>query len=298
MSASPAANRTNSAAASANAVTDLSGRIFVCPVIGQLDLSGSAMLTTLEQVTVTVPYDDKYSIELDAQHSFSLASAFKLDGSGSSFTVAWSDASGTQFATEMKYIIDTATLTSTGTGGNVDSTGVTLSKALDDDVRATFKDIFADGIPNILESDWDISSNVASQAAADDMKKKLTVGPRELIAQQLPESNYIYWMDGSENALNKNLPVMNGDTLVFVFAVNQVVISRLPKKTAGLTADDNDSNTLSAGTVTAPNVTVGPIAAGGTSVDGTGPYGDAAKIQYTFNNRNVAFYVKFSGLSK
>jgi hypothetical protein len=248
-----------------------SANIFVCPVVGALDISGNASLTTLQQVSVSIAYDDRYDIEINGN---ALVSSFALDGSGSTFAVNWSDGTGAQFAGVMKSVIDGA-----------EKSGKTLSKLLGDEMLNTFKAIFADTLPNLLESEWSLAHDVKSTEAAADMQGKLTAGPREIIAQQLPESNYAAYMDASENPTTANLPLVNGDTLVFVFDVNENLVVRTDKKTAGTTTD-------AASGVTEAGAPAGAGAAA------TGPYGETVQgIQYLYKTRRVAFYVKVNSLA-
>jgi hypothetical protein len=258
------------ATASTVAVEGGSANIFVCPVVGALDISGNASLTTLQQVSVAISYNDRYDIEIDGN---ALVSSFALDGSGSTFAVNWSDGTGAQFAGVMEAVIDGA-----------ENGGKTLSKLLGDEMLNTFKAIFADTLPNLLQSEWSLAHDVKSAEAAADMQGKLTAGPREIIAQQLPESNYAAYMDASENPTTADLPLVNGDTLVFIFDVNENLVVRTDKKTAGANAD-------SATDVTEAGAPAGAGAAA------TGPYGETVQgITYLYNSRRVAFYVKVNSL--
>jgi len=274
MPATAPASVTNTKLSEGPATTDLEAKIFVCPVVADLDISGNASLTTLQQVAVSIAYDDRYDIEIDGND---LVSSFKLDGSGSTFEVKWSDASGAKFAGVMKDVIDNATKSSK-----------TLDQTLGAGMLSAFKNIFADTLPNLLESEWSLNHTVGSQAGAEDMQSKLTAAAREIIAQQLPESNYEAYMDASENPSTTDLPLVNGDTLVFIFNVNQNLVVRSDKKTAGKTSD----------AMTGVSSNANANAPAGAGAAGTGPYGETVQgIQYQYNSRKVAFYVKVNSLA-
>jgi hypothetical protein len=234
-------------------------------------------------VSVSIAYQDKYVIDLVGNGASSgavptakdLISAFALDGSGSTFKVDYSDSTGDKFKAIMKYVIDNATA-----DDNLGGADKTLKDRLGADMLRTFHEIFADALPNMLQSEYTLVHEVKSAEGAADMTNKLQAGPREIIAQQLPESNYEAFMDLSENPINSHLPLVSGDTLVFVFDVNQHLVTRKEKKTAGTTGD-NLSNVTQSG---APS---------GLGAAGTGAYGSPSQeVKYAYNSRKVAFFVK------
>lgn len=267
--------------------------IFVCPLVADLDISGNASITTLQQVTVSIAYDDRYDIELTGNSASAssaariagatakdLTSAFVLDGSGSTFAVDLANG-GAQLADVLQHVIENAKR-----ADEVGGSDKTLDQRLGADMLRVFKDIFADALPNILQSDYTLVHEVKSAEGAADMQDKLEASPaaREIIAQQLPESNYEAYMDGSENHVGTDLPLVNGDTLVFIFNVNLNLVVRDEKKTAGTTAD-NLSGVSESGA---------PAGAGSA---GTGPYSSPTqKVTYIYESRKVAFFVKVAGL--
>lgn len=254
-----------------------SGTTFIAPVYGDLILSGSASVTTLQQVSVTMNYDSIYKITLDASDSKLLLRAFKMSGAGSSFTVGWRDTTGDQFKGIMRKIIDNA---------KKEGTTTTLSQVLDDGITNQFISAFKNLLPNILETGYTFSTGVDSLGAAGDMRDKLTDGPREVIAQQIPTDHYAIYMDASENPTTDALPLLVGDKLVFIFDTKQnLVVTLDPTKTPGVTSD-----TLGVATGAVTDLT------GATSAAGDNPYGASLyNTAYSFDKQLIAFEVTVSG---
>lgn len=244
---------------------------FVCPVIGDLGLSGSASGQTLQQVTVDLPYDDLYEITLDASHSLALLTSFQLSGNGATFAVDWSDTTGDKFKGEMQYIIDNAQMSSK-----------TLATRLDDGVDDMFNSAF-NGIANILESGVTYSTSVDSDGGANDMRTKLNGANREIIAQQIPEDHYNAYTLGvaagvsGENSSTTALPLFVGDKLVFIFDTLQTLEVRLtPTKVEG--ANPDTGATAVAGASTSFN-----------------PYGASMNSMYSYSRKKIAFQVTVAG---
>lgn len=254
------------------------GSQFIAPVYGELGISGSASVTTLQQVAVTMDYDDLYTISLDASYSKILLESFQISGSGTTFTVGWRDSTGDQFKSVMLKIIDEAVK---------DGTTTTLAQVLENGITATFGSAFTNLIPNLLESDYSFSTSVASDDAASDMRGKLTAGPREVIAQQIPEAHYVAYTDGSENSTTSALPLFVGDKLVFVFdTTNNLKVELVPSKTEGATADQTDAAT---GAVT-------PVEGADAAVVADNPYAaDLNGTAYSYTKRLIAFSVTVTG---
>jgi len=278
------------------------GCTIVARPVAALDASGNATLATLEQVTVSVAYDDLYRASLSDADAIKLLNSFTLDGSGTSFACVLDNS--TDFEEVLtRAMRDASGVSFSNTNASLDVVGNTLSQNLMTEILDTFKSIYADSIPNILESAWDISNNVAYAAGAADMATKLIPKETELIAQQLPESNYSAYMDASENTTTHALPLKKGDKLVFVFYLREEAVARVDKKTAGSLADDGTAAGVAARTVPSAaagvsggsTVTPATLAPAGTSTVGTGPYGDAKQsVTYASNNRTVAFELVLS----
>jgi hypothetical protein len=274
--------------------TENNPSIIVARPIADLDASGSAALTTLEQVSVSVDYDDKYVMDSILDDAKKLANAFTLDGSGADFSCTLS--SKADFVDVLARNMATATCSKwTSAKSSIDSTGKVLKTALYDEMAGAFKKIFEDALPNILESDWELTNGVAYEAGADAMADLITATEAEILAQQFPESNYVLYQKGGngadkEDPVTKALPVKGGDSLVFVFNVKQLLVSRVDKKTAGSTSD---ANVLGSTTTSTAGAAPGPGQASLTipSIYGTG----VQQTQYAANNRLVAFQFNIPG---
>lgn len=286
--------------------TGSAGCTIVARPVAALDASGQASLVTLEQVTVSVSYEDLYRVTLSDADAIKLLNSFTLDGSGTSF--ACTLANSTDFQEVLTRAMRNASGVSyTNTNASLDVVGNTLSQNLMAEILATFKSIYADTIPNVLQSDWDISNNVAYAAGAQDMAAKLIPGEAELLAQQLPESNYSAYMDASENTTTHALPLKKGDKLVFVFYLREAAVARVNKKTPGSTVEAALAAGVAATAAALPTAatagtsggsTATPAvsaAAAGQSAVGTGPYGAGTQaVTYASNTRTVAFELALS----
>ena len=241
--------------------------------LGAMDASGEASLNTLQQVTVSVAYDDLYEQVLTPEDSTLLANSFTVSGEGDQFAATLSDSPSFEdvLARNMASAICTAeskNIDPEGTDASNNSVGHNLKDAIYNGMLNNFKRVFADSIPNLLESDWALSNSVGYAAGAADMAGKLVAAEAEILAQQLPESNYVLYMDGSENPTTTALPLKDGDSIIFVFQVAQSAVSRIVTKTPGTSADTGAS-----------------AVAGGTA----SPYGSSAVVNYATNSRKVAF---------
>lgn len=276
--------------------TGSAGCTIVARPVAALDASGQASLVTLEQVTVSVSYEDLYRVTLSDADAIKLLNSFTLDGSGTSFACILDNSA--DFQEVLTRAMSTASGVSfTNSNASLDVAGNTLSKNLMAEILNTFKSIYEDTIPNVLQSDWDISNNVAYAAGAADMADKLVPEEAELLAQQLPESNYSAYMDASENTTTHALPLKKGDKLVFVFYLREAAVARVDKKTPGSTVEATPTavgvaNGPSGGSTTTP---AAPAAEAGESAVGTGPYGDSTQaVTYASNTRTVAFELVLS----
>ena len=237
-----------------NAVTGQAagaGATIVSHAVGNMAASGEASLTTLQQVSVSVEYDDRYDITLSHANSTKLANAFTVSGEGATFTATLSNSAHFQevFAYAMENAV-CATQTSAldaldGGASGVDavqsSIGLKLDVVLNNAILNKFAQHFSDTLPNILQSDWAMSSSVDWAGGAASMAGELSVAECEILAQQLPESNYELYMDGSENPVTDALSLKNGDSVIFVMEVSQSGVVRTITKTPGVSADSGAS---------------------------------------------------------
>ena len=238
-----------------NAVTGQAagaGATIVSHAVGAMAASGEASLTTLQQVSVSVEYDDRYDITLSHANSTKLANAFTVSGEGATFTATLSNSADFQdvFAYAMENAV-CATQTSAldeldgGVPAVLDavqsSIGLKLDVVLNNAILNKFAQHFSDTLPNILQSDWQMSSSVDWEGGAESMAGELSVAECEILAQQLPESNYELYMDGSENPVTNALSLKDGDSVIFVMVVNQSGVVRAITKTPGASADTGAS---------------------------------------------------------
>ena len=269
-----------------NAVTGQAagaGATIVSHAVGNMAASGEASLTTLQQVSVSVEYDDRYDITLSHANSTKLANAFTVSGEGATFTATLSNSSDFQevFAYAMENAV-CATQTSAldaldGGADGVDavqsSIGLKLDVVLNNAILNKFAQHFSDTLPNILQSDWQMSSSVDWAGGAASMAGELSVAECEILAQQLPESNYELYMDGSENPVTDALSLKNGDSVIFVMEVSQSGVVRAITKTPGVSADSGASAVLQGG-----------------EAENLAPYGYNTNANaYIENERRIAF---------
>lgn len=255
-----------------NALTGTTGTIVARP-LGAMDASGQASLKTLQQVTVSVAYDDLYEQVLSTADSTALANSFTISGEGDEFSAVLSNSANFQdvLARNMATAIctaESANVDPEGTDASNNSVGHNLKNAILNGMINRFKRVFTDDIPNLLESDYVLTNSVGYAAAAADMAGKLTALECEILAQQIPESNYDLYSDTSENPTTTALPLKHGDSIVFVFEVNQSNVSRVITKTSGSNLDTGAS----------------AVAGGSAS-----PYGSGAVVSYSIDSRKVAF---------
>ena len=274
--------------------TESAPSTIVARPVADLDASGSAALTTLQQVSVSVVYDDKYSMDLSMDDAKKLANAFTLDGSGASFSCTLS--SKTDFVDVLARNMATAKCSEWASNkSSITSMNKVLKTALYDEMAGAFKKIFEDTLPNLLESDWELSNGVAYEAGANTMANLINPTEAEILAQQFPESNYVLYQKGGngtdkEDPVTKALPVKGGDSLVFVFNVKQLLVSRVDKKTAGSQSDATVTGSTTSSTAGA-GVGAGQANLTIPSIYGTG----VQQSTYAANNRMVAFQFNIPG---
>ncbi len=255
-----------------NAVTGSSATIVARP-LGALAASGEASLNTLQQVSVSVAYDDLYEQVLTPEDSTLLANSFTISGEGDEFSAVLNNSANFEdvLARNMATAIctaETANVDPSGNDASENSVGHNLKDAILNGMINTFKREFTDDIPNLLESDYVLTNSVGYAGGAADMAGKLVAQECEILAQQLPESNYTLYSDASENPTTTALPLKDGDSIIFVFDVTQSAVSRVITKVAGSNPDTGAS----------------AVAGGSAS-----PYGSGAVVSYSIANRKVAF---------
>ena len=283
-----------------NASATTTSTRFIVPVMGDLAVDASATLITLDQLHVTMPYDDKFTCALSDALSADLIKSFVLSGSGQTFAVDMAAGSTNKLAAVLEHVIDNAKYApDASTAGDdadqnqqdLDNSGNTLNQVLGADLAKVFRIEFLDSLPNILESDNVIAHVVYSAAGAKDLSDKLAASnaaaAREIIAQQLPKSNYTAWADLSENAVKSYLPLVDDQEIVFVFNVAEKMVVRTETKTDG-------SNEDTTAALPAANATV---AHASDAAAYSANIGAAAGATYYYNTRKVAFFVKVQGLN-
>jgi hypothetical protein len=238
-----------------------------------MDASGQASLNTLQQVTVSVAYDDLYEQVLSTADSTLLANSFTISGEGDEFSAVLSNSANFEdvLARNMATAIctaESANVDPEGTDASNNSVGHNLKNAILNGMINRFKREFTDDIPNLLESDYVLTNSVGYAGGAADMAGKLTAAECEILAQQIPESNYDLYSDASENPITTALPLKHGDSIVFVFEVTQSAVSRVITKVTGSNLDTGAT----------------PVAGGSAS-----PYGSGAVVSYSIDSRRVAF---------
>jgi hypothetical protein len=252
-----------------------------------MNATGEAALTTLQKVSVSVAYDDLYEVTLSKEDSTALANAFTVSGGvkegGATFTATLSNsvvfrevlagAMAAAICVEQNSDVDPAETVD----ADRSSLGLTLDVAINHGMLNQFRKIYTDSLPNILESDWAMSSSVEWAAGALDMADKLDDAECEILAQQLPESNYELYMDTSENPVTDALSLKGNDSVIFVFEVNQSGVVRAITKSAGVN----------------PDVGATAVAGGNES-----PYGYNQNVNtYLENSRRVAFKLNLKNLA-
>ena len=255
---------TNSKGSSANAVTGAAR--FIVPVVGELQMDASATLVTVDQLSVSIAYDDKYEISLSEADSNTLMSSIVLSGTGATFAATLSSPS-TPLQTLIKKILDDSVKFGEG--------GKKLPVELADQMKARFQEYFNNDLSNILE-DVHLSYDVKTADGASNMIGKLDDAACEVIAQQIPKAHYAAWSDASENFQSSHLPLLDGDEIVFVFDIaSELKVERVEQKTDGANVD------------TGANV----------SNAGGGKYttSSAGTATYVYEARKIAFFVTVTG---
>ena len=231
----------------------------VAPFYSQLEANGSASLDILTEQNVSMAYDVSYSIVLNDVSSCAILNAFKVSGSGETLAVDMRDDSeegeeADAFKAMIKFVIDNAK----------DVCGNTVQTDLYNDAIETFKSVYGDKIGNLLQSNWSLAVSVHSTLGAANVWSDFATdaGARLLLAQQIPDTDYMANSDASENSLTDALPLTGGDQMVFLFNLSSTLVSR----------SINDAQPNTAPNVPGASVTAGPTL-GGDQATGMAPDG-------------------------
>ena len=212
--------------------------VIVTPFYSFLDASANAQLTIIDQATVNMAYDYKYTFELTDASSATILNAFKLSGDGDDLEVNMraNDEEGTQWVDEFKHTVRTvidnalAVVPQGGAADGKNASGAPGSATLQTDLYNVIKDqiksVYGDMIANVLESDWKLQVNVQSIGGATNLHGDFAAGDasghRLLLAQQITNASYQKYWDGSENLMTDALPLTRGDEIVFLFDVKAI----------------------------------------------------------------------------
>jgi len=290
--------------------------LFVVPFYSALDAQGEAALSLVQQEQVQMAYDLSFNKTLVADtNSANILNAFVLTQDGDSMAVDMRTGDDAlNFRTELADVIRDA----------VDLSDNTLAEVLYNDALGYFAEVYGDAVANVLETDWALKVTVdASGGAANmwsDLDKKSAA--RLLIAEQIPNSTYMLYVDASENMLTDSLPMKHNDTIVFLFNVTMQTIARNVNNVqaqGSMAAALNpnyqtdvsggyfgDSSQLPGGGTTGPNGYVNPVTgitdASGAITDLSGTEQDllnavGAAPTFSYTQQIAAFYVKMKGTS-
>jgi len=292
--------------------------LFVVPFYSALDAKGVASLNLVQQESVKMAYDLSFNKTLVAdENSAAILNAFELTQDGTNLTVGMRmGADALAFRTELADVIRDA----------VDLSQNTLAEVLYNDAVAYFAEVYGDLVANVLETDWALRVTVDASGGAANMWGDLDAKEqaRLLIAEQIPNSTYMLYVDASENMITDSLPMKNGDTLVFLFNVTMQTISRAVNEVqaqgsmagalAGYATQDpsggfyGKSSKLPGPGKTGPNGYLNDVSG---ATDASGSFLDVssdaindllsspgAAASFTYTQQIAAFYVKITGTSE
>jgi len=196
--------------------------VIVAPFYAQLEATGSASLDLLTEQNVSMAYDISYSIALNDASSCRILNAFQTSGSGASLAVGMrgtsEESSAVNFKSILKFVIDNAK----------NASGNSAQTDLYNDAIETFKSVYGDSIGNLLQSNWALDVSVHSTTGAANVWSDFEndANSRLLLAQQIPDTDYMKNSDASENSVTDALPLTGGDQLVFLFNLASTLVSR------------------------------------------------------------------------
>jgi len=206
---------------------------FVVPIYSRLNVEATASLNVVQQEVVSMVYDLSFNYACqDDSESAALLNGFELSQDGDNLSVkmvgAVGEATALAFQTQLKKVIDDASGTNVPVDNYTSPQYPTLADTLYDNALKYFKNIYGDDVANILQTDWSLTVKVNSAAGAENMWNDLKANEPAclLLAEQIPNSTYMVYVDASENMLTNALPLKNDDVLVFLFNVTTQTIAR------------------------------------------------------------------------
>lgn len=220
---------------------DLNATCTARPVV-QLDVDASANYLTVQKLTVDITYDDLYDVELLAADARKFIDSFSVSEVAGVFTATLSNPA--DFKEVLKRRLPVATCTTHGSGHAESNVNKNLHDAIYDEVEYDLS-VLTNAVPDILEEavhgnneDWD--------SAVDSLADALTPTEVEIIAQQIPEENYILYSDGSGANFEGSLPLAGDNTIIFVFHTVVSQITRVDTKTPGANPDSGVTGSTTA----------------------------------------------------
>lgn len=248
--------------------------LFVSTVVSNITVTGTYTISVVEQETVTNDYDLSFNKTLSETDSASFINGFQLyDNPANSNTLAVQMRTSGKAA--WKNVVSNVVTTAT------DATSKTLLTVLTDQGTDILIATFGDEVANILEaaeaSNYDLSGALAAETSWTDLSNN-SAGTL-LIAQQIPNANYMAYTDVSEQMITDALPLLTGNSVVLFFNV-----------TTTLTATDPEVLNPTSGNPTSgfPTVT---SADPGTLADLVSPLPSFTAV----SNKKVAYFIKVLG---
>jgi adenylylsulfate kinase-like enzyme len=254
------------------------GSTIVAPFYADMDASGATTLSVVRQQRVTMSYDLSFNAELSEADSAQLANAFVLSQDGSGNMVA-DISNNADFVRVMRRVVLDAS----------DNTLKCLDRVLYDSISRDLSGVYGDAIANDLESFFGVSVHVDASGGATNLWEDMKADPSypTTIAVQLPNDNYLAYCDTSENIHTNALPLLDGDKLVFLFALKTTTTVGTTTQIQSITVTDLYGASLGS-TVTNDAIGRNPVEPTNTYLP-PGAQSVAKKVQ------SVAFYVKVRG---
>ena len=192
---------------------DVSG-VFVAPYIAAMGASGEAVISTIQQQTVTIT-DINYALTYvaDVANSVKLLNAFDVSGHGpdGGYSVRLSNPDA--LAEVLKVALEAQSLAANG-------------GALKTDVASRIRYLIqADGLVNSVQNiDAALTMTIDTSGGATNAAAEMTDAYAKLIYQQIPKgtqgaSGLGLYMDASEEPITPALPLAKGDKVVFVWDI-------------------------------------------------------------------------------
>jgi hypothetical protein len=250
-------------------------------------MDGSATYTTVQQLVVTVEYDDLYDLSLNATDSWNFINSFDVSGNGTGAFSAVLKSSNQAFKDILIAELPKAACTTQTSPKVPSSVGKNLVDAIYDEMENDLS-LITNAVPDLLE-DATHTNSVRWSAGADNLVTLLDASEVEVIAQQLPESNYAAYCDGSGANFEGVLPLKGNDTIIFVFNATITTVTRYDTKSPGAKGDSVGAGPAQS---TTADAAITPPAV-------LGPYGsDAQAASYSSGARRIAFRIKVQNAAK